>query len=145
MPAAADCGRSGTAPAALPVKRILPSAAALTFIAFFIAIVIIADRGEGDHWWGFIHLIPNGDKVGHVVLVGTLSLLCNLAVPSRRTRAFFTRTTLVLLLLLTLEEIAQAFLPSRTCDIFDWLADLAGLSLGQLAATSLHGRFFRSR
>lgn len=125
------------------MKRILPPAAAVVFIAFFITIVVIADRGEGDRWWGFIHLIPFGDKVGHLGLIGTLSLLCNLAVPSRKMWSVITRATLVLLVVLTLEEIAQAFLPYRTCDILDWLADLAGLMTGQTAAILLRGRFFR--
>jgi polysaccharide biosynthesis protein VpsQ len=120
------------------MKRAVSLAAASAFIVFFITIVVIADRGEGARWWGFIDRIPYGDKVGHLGLIGTLSLLCNLAIPSRKTAGFpgfITRTTLVLLILLTLEEIAQAFIPHRSCDVFDWLADLVGLALGQLAAT----------
>ena len=54
--------------------------AALAFIAFMITIITIADRGEGSRWWGFIERIPYGDKVGHLGLIGTLSLLCNLAI-----------------------------------------------------------------
>jgi VanZ family protein len=107
----------------------------------FITIIVIADRGEGTLWWSFLDRIPCGDKVGHLVLVGTLSLLCNLAIPSRPCAAglwrFITLTTLVLLALLSLEELTQAFIPTRTCDLFDWLADLAGLALGQVAANRL--------
>jgi VanZ family protein len=128
------------------MKRVLALSAALIFITFFITIIVIADRGEGDRWWGFIHQIPFGDKVGHLGLIGTLSLLCNLAFssgkPAGRSR-FITRATLILLVLLTLEELAQAFLPHRTCDLFDWLADLAGLALGQIAATWILSRMFR--
>lgn len=113
---------------------------ACAFITFFIAVVIIANRGEGNQWWGVINGIPNGDKVGHLVLTGTLSLLCNLAIPLRpcgRLSHLVTLPTLVLLVLLSLEELAQTFIHTRTCDFFDWLADLAGLALGQLAATRL--------
>lgn len=122
------------------MKLTLARIAACAFIILFIAIIVIADRGEGSRWWAFIDRILYGDKVGHLVLVGTLSLLCNLAVPTRPYAwlpRFITLTTLVLLVLLSLEELAQAFIPTRTCDIFDWLADLAGLALGQMAATGL--------
>lgn len=116
-------------------------AAALTFIAFLIIIIVIADRGEGNQWWYFINHIPYGDKVGHLCLIGMLSLLCNLAFsprPHALLPRFITLTTLVLFVLLSLEELAQALIPTRTCDFFDWLADLAGLALGQMAATGLN-------
>jgi len=128
------------------MKRTLVRAAALAFIAFFIIIIGIADRGEGDLWWAFIGRIPYGDKVGHLGLVGTLSLLCNLAIPPRPatlSTRFITLTTWVLLVFLSLEELAQAFIPTRTCDFFDWLADLAGLGLGQFAASLLRRWFAR--
>jgi hypothetical protein len=111
--------------------------AAAAFAACFVAIIAIANRGEGDRWWGFLKNIPHGDKWGHLGLVGTLALLANLAVPGRRLPrplGAVTWTTLVLLVLLTAEELAQQFQPYRNCDWWDWLADLAGLALGQTAA-----------
>ena len=125
------------------MKRVLPIAAALGFIAFFITIIGIANRGEGSQWWAFIDRIPYGDKVGHLGLVGTLSFLCNLAFqPGKRSffLPFLTTTTAILGLLLTIEEISQAFQPHRTCDPFDWLADLAGLAVGQAAALRIQSR-----
>ena len=122
--------------------------AALAFIAFMITIITLADRGEGSRWWGFIERIPYGDKVGHLGLIGTLSLLCNLAIPPRSYAflpRFITLTTMVLLALLSLEELAQAFIPTRTCDFFDWLADLAGLALGQAAASAIRANFRTQR
>ena len=125
------------------MKRVLPIAAALGFIAFFITIIGIANRGEGSQWWAFIDRIPYGDKVGHLCLVGTLSFLCNLAFrPGKPTflPSFITTTTVLLGLLLTLEEISQAFQPHRTCDPFDWLADLVGLAVGQVAALQIRSK-----
>jgi len=122
------------------MKRALPRIAAVAFMVFFLAVCVIADRGEGSRWWGFLDHIPQGDKLGHVVLVGTMAFLCNLAIPTRP-RAwlprFITLTTFVLLVLLTLDELSQAFIPTRTCDSFDWLANLVGLTLGQTAAAVL--------
>lgn len=120
-------------------------AAAVAFIAFLILVIIIADRGDGGKWWAFLEHVPNGDKVGHLGLIGTLSLLCNLAFHPRQPRwlpRWITLVTLILLVILSGEEIAQAFIPTRTCDLFDWLADLAGLAIGQTVALWLRKRFF---
>lgn len=117
--------------------RPLAVVSAIGFILFFIGIVVIADRGDGARWWAFIDRIPYGDKVGHLVLVSILSLLCNLAFTrweSARGMAFITRTTWILFVVLTLEELSQGFSPHRHLDVFDWLADIAGLALGQSLA-----------
>ena len=118
-------------------------AAALGFIGFMVCIIVIANRGEGDRWWSFIGAIPYGDKVGHVGLIGTLSLLCNLAFRPRQPGFLprrITLTTFILLVLLSLEELSQAFTPTRTCDVYDWLADLVGLAAGQWLAFQLRGK-----
>ena len=120
-------------------------AAAIAFIAFLVIVIIIADRGEGGEWWAFIQNIPYGDKVGHLGLIGTLSLLCNLAFHPRQPKwlpRWITLVTLILLVILSLEEIVQAFLPHRTCDLGDWLADLVGLAIGQSIALKLRERLF---
>ncbi len=122
------------------MKRHIPLILAILFAAFVIAVIGVADRGEGDRWWGFLNRIAYGDKFGHLGLVGMLSFLCNLGFPPRRRdgyRRFITTTTLVLLALLTGEEIAQAFKPNRSCDFLDWVADLCGSYLGQTAAAFL--------
>jgi VanZ family protein len=128
------------------VARWVAICAAATFVAFFITIVIIADRGEGSRWWGFIDRLPYGDKIGHLCLVSTLALLCNLAIPQwsqRRIAGVITLTSLIVLTALSLEEISQAFIPGRTCDWLDWLADLAGLAIGQSLALQLRHAPFR--
>ena len=119
---------------------------ALSFLVFFIVIVIVADRGDGNRWWGFLVRHEYGDKVGHVGLIGTLCFLGNLTVTLRRIPSvpkFVTTVTFVIFTLLTLEELSQAFIPTRTCDLYDWLADLCGLALGQTAALFLRSRLLR--
>lgn len=120
--------------------RLLATFSAVSFIVFFIWIVVIADRGNGTPWWSFIERIPYGDKVGHLGLIGMLSFLCNLAFPSRQPGflpRFITLTTLILLVLLSMEELSQGFIRSRHLDFFDWLADLAGLAVGQFCAMKI--------
>jgi membrane associated rhomboid family serine protease len=128
-------------PFKVSILRVMSVSAAAGFIVFFICIILIADLGQGKPWWSFIEKIPYGDKVGHLGLVGMLSFLCNLAFPSKKTGvlgSFVTRTTLVLLILLSLEELSQGFIKGRTLDFYDWLADLAGLAIGQFAAVWIH-------
>jgi polysaccharide biosynthesis protein VpsQ len=113
------------------------------FVAFLIAMVVVADRGQGSQWWPFVERIPYSDKLGHIALFGTLGFLCNLAFPSRRWGFHplaITLTTLVLLIVISLEELSQRFIPSRSFDTVDWLADLIGLAIGQLTATALMSR-----
>ena len=127
--------------------RPLSIAAAVGFIAFFVWIVMIADKGEGTPWWSvIIDPIPFGDKVGHFCLVGTLCFLCNLAFPAGKPGflpRFVTLATFLLFCMLSLEELSQAFIKSRHLDLFDWLADLTGLAVGQFSAMKAR-RFLRS-
>lgn len=120
------------------IFRSLATLAAAGFVIFFIWIVVIADRGNGTPWWSFIiDRIPCGDKVGHLGLIGMMSFLCNLAFPSRKSGflpRFITLTTLILLVLLSMEELSQRFIKTRHLDFYDWLADLSGLALGQFIA-----------
>ncbi len=127
-------------------QRILFGALAFSFLVFFIVIVIIADRGDGNRWWGFLVRHRYGDKLGHLILVGTLSFLGNLAFSIRPLRWLprrITTVTFILFLLLTIEELSQAFIPSRSCDVLDWLADVCGLALGQFIALGIRARLMR--
>lgn len=126
-----------------PAKHYFCKTLALSFLLFLTVIVTMANRGDSDPWWSFIHNIPYGDKLGHIGLMGTFSFLCNLAFTPRSLPflpSFITCVTFILFLLVTMEEFSQAFLPTRSFDPLDWLANLTGLTLGQLAATALQRR-----
>ena len=119
--------------------------AAVIFGFLIVAAVIIANLGYGAAWWPFIDHIPFGDKFGHIGLFGIFGFLCNLALPGFHLRflpRFISPTTFVLLILISLEELSQALIPTRSCDFFDWLADLTGLAIGQIAA-GIYSRRFR--
>ena len=73
------------------------------------------------------------DKLGHFLLLGTLSLFAV---------AFFGRARWVwvvcaLAALSALEEASQAWFPARTVDVWDLAANLMGIVLGGLIATRL--------
>ena len=114
--------------------------AAIVFGLIIIAAVVIADLGYGESFWPIISHTPYADKVGHIGIFSILGFLSNLAFPNFRIRhlpRLVTGITFILFVLVSLEEISQAFIPTRTCDLFDWLADVVGLAIGQIAATVL--------
>ena len=114
------------------VRSWLPT---LLFVAFaiFIALVIrAANSGQGDRYWSFLDAVPYGDKLGHVVLMGILCLLLNLALRCRTVRI---RTVPILLgtlfvsAFVIIEEFSQLFIRHRSFDLGDLLADAIGITL----------------
>ena len=123
-----------------PLGSVLRKASAISFLGLIIALVIIANLGEGGRIWGWLHNIPYADKVGHLLLFGTLSFLFNFAFSKRGVRKLippFTTVTVILLAVVSLEEFTQKFISTRSFDLRDWFADLLGIFLGQVLALSL--------
>ena len=118
----------------------------LLFIVFavFIGFVIwVANTGQGAQYWGFLHAIPLGDKLGHVILMGTLCLLLNLALRCRRIRLGKLPVllgTLLVALFVLIEELSQILLPNRTFDLLDLLADGIGIALASWLAVRFRRR-----
>lgn len=125
-----------------PVTRL----STILFIAFsiFIALVIrAANTGQGGRYWGFLHHIPWGDKLGHFILMGTLCLLLNLALRCRTVRLGrlpMQLGTLIISVFVIVEEISQVFLPHRTFDLGDLLADGIGIALATWVSTAIARR-----
>ncbi len=71
----------------------------------------------------FINKIPHGDKIGHFVLYGILTLLVDLALfrsfPHLNRHLLVLRVALILALLIGLEEFSQQYFPSRSFDLVD--------------------------
>jgi hypothetical protein len=104
------------------------------FTIAFVSILVIANHGGGEQLWGFLASIPCGDKLGHLGLVGTLSFLLNLVLDGRRApgrRGGMMPGSLILLVLMTLEEGSQAFLAYRSFDLLDGLANIVGIICGE--------------
>jgi hypothetical protein len=117
--------------------RVVAGVLAIAFGSLISGIILIANRGELDEYFGVLNRIPNGDKVGHFCLMGILSLFVNLSFLARRVSIAGWKVLLgsmIVTLLVTAEELSQAFFPHRTMDLFDWLADMAGIILfGKIA------------
>lgn len=103
---------------------------AVLFGFFIIAVIILANLGMLGIL-GFLNKIPLGDKAGHFVLYGILTLLVDLALfrsrpdPNRRLLAL--RVALVLALLIGLEEYSQRYFPNRSFDLIDLIFSYLGV------------------
>ena len=98
-------------------------------LSMMVAASVLADRNRLP-----IAALQGGfDKVGHFLLLGTLSLLA----VGFFGRARAVRVVTVLGLLSALEEASQAWFPARTVDAWDLTANLMGIVLGGLIATRL--------
>lgn len=108
------------------------------FILGLILIVVIANLGLGSTYFPFIYSIPGLDKIGHFFLMGILSFLINLLLKAKRIQLSSQNIllgSLVVILVVTLEELSQLFLIYRAFSWLDLVFDLGGIFLGgQLAA-----------
>ena len=101
------------------------------FVIFIVAIIILADKGMLGIL-GVINEIPYGDKAGHFILYGILTLLIDLALfrsfPQVSRRLIVFRVALVLILLIGLEEFSQQYFPNRTFDLVDLTFSYLGVA-----------------
>jgi VanZ family protein len=111
----------------------------LTGIYLFIlgVIVFLADQKKYQPLFRRVREMPYGDKLGHFVLMGLFSFLLNMALGCRTWRIgriHLLRGSLIVALVVTLEEFSQLFVPYRTFDPGDLLCDYIGIfSFGMLA------------
>ncbi|MCL2915652.1 VanZ family protein [Shewanella corallii] len=117
------------------------SALALGFFGFILWVIYLANTGQQSIFFQFIAGIPYGDKLGHFGLFGTLTLVANLALSCRYWRigrVKILRGTLLVSLFALLEEGSQSFLPNRTLDWQDLLADAVGIILFSFVAMKMY-------
>ena len=116
---------------------------AVFFGLFIVIVVVLADTGH----LGFLHGVydfPLGDKAGHFLLYGLLSLVVDLSVFEARTGPDFRRLAvvvgLILALLIGLEEFSQRWFPARTFDLLDLTASYLGVACFGWLAVRLKAR-----
>lgn len=103
------------------------------FILILILIVVIANLGQGPVYFPFIYAVPGLDKVGHLLLTGTLSFLVNILLKTDKTNFLsikILKGSLIIVLVVTLEELSQIFLSYRAFSWLDLAFDLGGILLG---------------
>ena len=116
---------------AINLRIVLP----LSFFLFISFIIFLADTADYNFAFRLVGHIPYGDKLAHASLYGVMALLLNYGLNFKSKKIFGFNMQLGAIIVLTfagLEEITQYWLPSRTCDIFDFVADTVGVSLFSL-------------
>lgn len=107
------------------------------YILFLVLLVFLVDQKQYQFLFRFVRQTPYGDKAGHFLLMGLFSLLLNLALSCRKVRvgAFSLLTgSIIVAVIVTLEELSQIFVRYRTFDPVDLIFDYTGIFLfGQLA------------
>ncbi len=120
---------------------------AIAFSIFIIVVIVLADMGTLPGLIRGLYDFPNGDKLGHFILYGILSLLLNLAFtvrPGANLSRMLWTVSLILALLISLEEWSQSLFDSRTMDIVDLLASYAGVTVAALTAWLVRKRSLRA-
>lgn len=119
----------------------LVSILAIGFFAFIVWIIYLANTGAESIFFDFVRSIPYGDKIGHVGLIGTLTLLAVVALKFKsikvRSVAIYYGVALVFAFVL-IEELSQLFIPSRTFDLVDMTANIVGIGAAALLCYWLH-------
>ncbi|WP_394205171.1 VanZ family protein [Shewanella waksmanii] len=102
-------------------------------MAFILWAIYSANSGQSTIFSDLVKNVPFGDKVGHFALFGGLSLPLNLSLSMRVYRPLRCYWgTLIVGLFALIEECSQALNATRTFDLGDLAADVAGLSCAAL-------------
>lgn len=123
----------------------LIAALSVAFFGFILWIIYLANTGQKSVFFDLVAAIPHGDKVGHVVLFGTLTLFANMTCRFRGLDLARIRLpnrnlywgTLAVWAFVTLEEGSQHFVETRTLDGLDYVADMIGIVLATLLSVQL--------
>jgi len=107
------------------MKRVIFILLAVLSLGFVAFIVFSADEGTMPKLIANLYNYPDGDKLGHFLLMGSLAFGVALALP----RGWKLRGLLILAGLLTLEEFSQLLFARRTFDLLDLACSLAGVTV----------------
>jgi hypothetical protein len=108
-----------------------------TYILLLAVIVFCADQLNYQYLFAFIRAIPGGDKLGHFILMGLFAFLVNICLSCRTIRIAGRQVlvgSIIVITVITIEELSQSLIPYRSFDLFDLMADyLGGVAFGQAA------------
>ena len=100
---------------------------------FMVWIFFSADKGELPFFINKLYMFPHGDKIGHLLLIGTFTflvqqiLIIKQSFDIQKKRA--SRAAFIITILITIEEISQYFIKTRNFSIIDLLFSYLGILL----------------
>jgi len=107
------------------------------FAGVLLSIVAAANLGWVEAAFAWFRQMPGADKLAHFVLLGGMSLLLNLSLGGARVPIFGRGVllgSLLLLILVTVEELSQLWISTRTFSLTDLACNYLGIALcGRLA------------
>ena len=99
-------------------------------ILLFLSLMVIANTGNGTYLLTILNSIPFGDKLLHILMMGSLTAGLNLSW-NFKTSKFFGREiwtgTLIMSVLISLEEVSQGFIPYRNFEVADLFCNYLGI------------------
>lgn len=102
------------------------------FIAFVLWVIYMANSGNNIIFFDLVKLIPYGDKLGHTMLFGLLTLGVNHAYFHGSNKVGWFRLyggTILVSIFVCIEEYSQSYFPTRTLDLSDLVFSGIGISL----------------
>ena len=110
----------------------------LLFSLLIVAIVVLADLDQFPQSIKCLYDFPGGDKVGHFALFGLLSFLLNRSAlalyPKQNSTRLVLTVSLLLAIVVGLEEWSQSLFTARTMSLIDLLASYTGVWMFALLA-----------
>ena len=113
----------------LKITRTYTHFIALLFFIFIGYILYSANTGREILFFQILEYIPMGDKLAHIVLIGTLAYLLNIMLGAKTFKVNGVQIlvgSFIVFGLMPVEEFSQMYIPTRN---FDWV-DLAANYLG---------------
>jgi len=106
-----------------------------SFFFFILYIIFLADSADYNFAFQFVGHIKYGDKIAHTLLYGVMALLLNYGLGFRVYQVKLLHFiplklqigSMAVFIFAFLEELSQYYIPSRTFDMGDLLADLIGI------------------
>ncbi len=109
----------------------------VVFVAFIVTIIVMRNLEIGDGFFEFFSRIPGKDKLGHFVLMGILAFL-SVAVLAPKLPWPPTKSAIIVLavlfVMISVEELSQIFVESRSFSLTDLACDAAGVVVFGFAA-----------
>lgn len=102
----------------------------ILFATFLLSVVFMANQGTLPDWLVALKSLPGGDKTAHFLLMGSMALLLNITLQHRRVSLWgqpLLLGSLIVLVIVSVEEISQIWLPRRSFDFADLTADYLGI------------------
>ncbi|WP_462157806.1 VanZ family protein [Pseudoalteromonas sp. GB56] len=119
----------------------LVAIAAVSFFGFLLWIIYLANTSQSSVFFDLVKVLPYGDKIGHFVLFGTLTVLASIALKAKylliakKIKLYW--GALAVFAFALGEEISQAFVATRTFDLIDLSADILGICVASWLVSKL--------